>query len=192
MPIPASGPISMSMFNTELGRASNTANSSLAGGLTPAVGSQFWLANQSGSLNQTAPHAMSEWYGYGVNIYYTVNIYIRQGGTPSPAGSAQLYRSTDGINWTYSGPIDTTTCTLYPINTFTLLSGTTLYLGVVNSAFNEVYFNAAASSTCPSNAATYCFGGFSQTVTANTNIAITAYVAKFGTYVECGGFCNEC
>jgi len=64
MAIPGSGAISMSMFNTELGRASNQANSSLAGGSTPAVGSLFWLANQSGSLNQTAPHAMSEWYGY--------------------------------------------------------------------------------------------------------------------------------
>lgn len=64
MAIPGSGAISMSMFNTELGRASNTANSSLAGGTTPAVGSLFWLGGQSGSLNQTAPHAMSEWYGY--------------------------------------------------------------------------------------------------------------------------------
>lgn len=64
MPIPSSGPISMSMFNVELGRAFNTANSSLAGGTIPAVGSLFWLANQSGSLDQTAPHAMSEWYGY--------------------------------------------------------------------------------------------------------------------------------
>ena len=64
MAIPGSGAISMSMFNTELGRASNQANSSLAGGSTPAVGSLFWLANQSGSLNQTAPHSMSEWYGY--------------------------------------------------------------------------------------------------------------------------------
>lgn len=74
MAIPLTGAISMSMFNTELGRASNTANSSLAGGSTPAVGSQFWLANQSGSLNQTAPHAMSEWRGYAAAptplVYY--------------------------------------------------------------------------------------------------------------------------
>ena len=41
--IPASGPISMSMFNTIIGRASNFSNSSLAGGTTPAVGSQFYL-----------------------------------------------------------------------------------------------------------------------------------------------------
>jgi len=64
MPIPASGPISMSMFNTELGRAFNTADSLLAGGSTPTVGSLFWLAAQSGTLNQTAPHSMNEWYGY--------------------------------------------------------------------------------------------------------------------------------
>jgi len=74
MPIPASGPISMSMFNTVLGRASNTANSSLAGGNTPAVGSQFYLGGLSGSLNQTAPHAMSEWYSYTTcNCYEILN-----------------------------------------------------------------------------------------------------------------------
>ena len=64
MPIPASGPISMSMFNTELGRSATTPNSQLAGGNPPAVGSLFWLAAQSGSLNQVAPFQFNEWYGY--------------------------------------------------------------------------------------------------------------------------------
>ena len=73
MAIPASGPISMSMFNVELGRAANTSNSSLAGGTTPAVGSLFYLANQSGSLNQTAPHSMSEWYGYATTTTTTTS-----------------------------------------------------------------------------------------------------------------------
>lgn len=72
MSIPCpSGPISMSMINTALGRTSNTANTSLAGGTTPAVGSQFWLGGQSGSLNQTAPHAMSEWFCYTVSTSTT-------------------------------------------------------------------------------------------------------------------------
>ena len=62
--LPSSGPISMSMINTVLSRASNTANSQLAGGSTPTVGSLFYIGNQSGSINQTAPHAISEWYGY--------------------------------------------------------------------------------------------------------------------------------
>jgi hypothetical protein len=86
MAIPGSGAISMSMFNTELGRTSNTANSSLAGGTTPAVGSLFWLANQSGSLNQTAPHAMSEWYGYSA--------------TPTPL---VLYNFASGQSWDGTG-----------------------------------------------------------------------------------------
>jgi hypothetical protein len=76
MSIPVSGPLSMSMFNTEMGRASNTADSSLAGGSTPSVGSLFWLANQSGSLNQTAPHAMSEWYGYTTMPVYSFYAYV--------------------------------------------------------------------------------------------------------------------
>ncbi len=62
--LPSTGPISMSMINTVLSRTSNTANSQLAGGSTPTVGSLFYIGNQSGSINQTAPHAISEWYGY--------------------------------------------------------------------------------------------------------------------------------
>lgn len=54
----------MSMINTVLSRTQNTANSLLAGGSTPTVGSLFYIGAQSGSLNQTAPHAISEWYGY--------------------------------------------------------------------------------------------------------------------------------
>ena len=62
--LPSTGPISMSMINTVLGRTSNTANSLLAGGSTPTVGSLFYIGAQLGSLNQTAPHSISEWYGY--------------------------------------------------------------------------------------------------------------------------------
>ena len=68
MPIPSSGPISMSMFNTELGITSNLANSPLAGSTSPTLGpafnSQFWRGGQSGSLSQKSPHSMSEWYNY--------------------------------------------------------------------------------------------------------------------------------
>jgi len=76
MAIPASGPISMSMFNTELGRTSNTADSRLASGSTPVSPSLFWLANQSSSLNQTAPHGMGEWYGYTAVVnFYNADLY---------------------------------------------------------------------------------------------------------------------
>lgn len=64
MAIPVSGPLSISAFNTELGRTSTTANSALAGASTPAVGSLVYIAGQQGTLNQAAPHSFSEWYGY--------------------------------------------------------------------------------------------------------------------------------
>ena len=70
MAIPASGPMSMSMYNTELGRSATTANSQLVGGNPPTAGSLFFLANQSGSLNQVAPFGMGEWYGYTAGITF--------------------------------------------------------------------------------------------------------------------------
>jgi uncharacterized delta-60 repeat protein len=56
----------MSQFNTILGRSLNAQNSFLANGQTPTDPGLFWLASQSGSINTTFPHAMSEWYGYDV------------------------------------------------------------------------------------------------------------------------------
>jgi hypothetical protein len=82
------------MFNTELGRTSNTSNSSLAGGSTPAVGSLFWLANQSGSLNQTAPHQMSEFYGYSTLTDVTINIGTQT--TADGSGNITVYAWTTG------------------------------------------------------------------------------------------------
>ena len=67
MPLPSSGQISVSDINTELGRTSNTANSNFAGWTTPQSGSLFKLG-EAGSINQTAPHKMSEWYSYDHNV----------------------------------------------------------------------------------------------------------------------------
>jgi hypothetical protein len=64
MAIPVSGPLSISQFNTELGRTSTTANSQLAGAVTPQVGSLVYIAGQLGTLNQVAPFLFSDWYGY--------------------------------------------------------------------------------------------------------------------------------
>lgn len=64
MAIPVSGPLSISQFNTELGRTSTQANSQLAGASTPQVGSLVYIAGQLGTLNQVAPFAFSDWYGY--------------------------------------------------------------------------------------------------------------------------------
>jgi hypothetical protein len=184
MPIPASGPISMSMFNTELGRTSNTANSSLAGGITPTVGSQFWLGGQSGSLNQSAPHAMSEWYGY--TSARVVNLYARVG--LASIGNAIFYTSYDGCTYTYRGELTTNTCTL--LASFNPTNNTNLYIAVTRlSGLDEVYitFNAAAgTTTCPTNVSNYCVGGYAAALGDTTNIAVTAYATKFG-FVDCTG-----
>jgi hypothetical protein len=184
MPIPASGPISMSMFNTELGRTSNTANSSLAGGITPAVGSQFWLGGQSGSLNQTSPHAMSEWYNYTSNR--VVNLYARVG--LASIGTAIFYTSYDNCNYTYRGELSTNTCTL--IASFNPTNNNSLYIAVTRlSGLDEFYitFNAAAATTtCPTNVSSYCAGNYAAALSNTTDIAVTAYATKFG-FVDCTG-----
>jgi hypothetical protein len=64
MAIPTSGSLSMSQFNTELGRASNTANSQLTGGSTPQVGSLVYIADLTGTINIISPFFFSDWYGY--------------------------------------------------------------------------------------------------------------------------------
>ena len=63
--IPLSGPISMSMLNTAVARSATTTDSLLANGETPANPGLFYLGYQiNNALNQTAPHAISEWYGF--------------------------------------------------------------------------------------------------------------------------------
>jgi hypothetical protein len=76
MSIPASGPISMSMFNTELGRTAAVANTRFANGTVAGVGSIIYLAGESGSNppDQNAPHAFSEMYGYTADL--TTRVYV--------------------------------------------------------------------------------------------------------------------
>lgn len=61
MALPSSGQISMGDINVELGRGRTTSNTSLAGGSVPVANSLFGLAS---GINKTAPHAISEFYGY--------------------------------------------------------------------------------------------------------------------------------
>lgn len=193
MPIPASGPISMSMFNTELGRASNTANSSLAGGTTPAVGSQFWLGGQSGSLNQTAPHAMSEWYNYRVSTStttttttvatFSVSVYGATGTTPLVAAD-YYYRINSGI-WVYLNSDGSQNCTF--IGTISgIPSGATLSIGV-QDAGNNIRFGATDNSQSCGGSIIYCglSTPFSTTVTAGKSVALIIQTDKIGQYIDC-------
>lgn len=64
MTLPASGEVSMSMINTEFGRTSNTANTTLA---SASIGSYGTINTGNASANRpdgSAPHAMSEFYSY--------------------------------------------------------------------------------------------------------------------------------
>jgi hypothetical protein len=76
MPLPSSGPISMGDINVELGRSRTTANTALAGGSTPSAGSLFGLAGSS--VNKTAPHRISEFYGYSNASTLQMDIYVNE------------------------------------------------------------------------------------------------------------------
>jgi hypothetical protein len=60
MALQTSGQISISDIKTEM--SITTTNNSLAGGSTPVSTSLFGAAQSS--LNKTAPHKISEFYGY--------------------------------------------------------------------------------------------------------------------------------
>lgn len=76
MPLPSSGPISMSQINQELGRSSN-ASISLDTAENGGYGAIKECANPRPSANN--PATISEWYGYNHSVTCTVNC----GGTES-------------------------------------------------------------------------------------------------------------
>lgn len=87
MAIPASGPLSISQFNTELGRTSTTANSQLSGGSTPQVGSLVRIASATGPINVIAPFFFSNWYGYTQGGIFLVGTSIN---TTQSTGSTSI------------------------------------------------------------------------------------------------------
>lgn len=101
MALPSSGQISMGDINVELGRSRTTVNTSLAGGTTPTVGSLFGLA--SSAVNKTAPHRISEFYGYSniIYYYYTGPAYYQDPCFPST--SYDIYSASDGKMYAYNG-----------------------------------------------------------------------------------------
>lgn len=191
MSLPASGPISMSMVNTEAVRDSNTADTQIAGGSTPAVGSLVKLYEFSG-VDQTAPHALSEFY----NATYTlsIGIYARLGNTYAGSDILEIYYSTDGAaNWFYSG---------FTINSIAcgflgnlLISGPStrqvdFSIRAVGLTETSIYYNGVESTSCPSNIANYCENTSTFFVNIPTNssattVALTAYIDGTGNYLGC-------
>lgn len=96
MAIPGSGALRISDINTELCRTSTTANSSLAGGSTPNYTSLFGLGYQYGSLNQTAPHSMSEFYNYCSIIRNGLVFAFDAGNCISYPGSGTVWKDFNG------------------------------------------------------------------------------------------------
>jgi hypothetical protein len=77
----------MGNINAELGRASNTPNTSLAGGVTPVISSLFGLADTT--INKVAPHRISEFYGY-TRKYVSFSSLYSLGYTGSASGTVTI------------------------------------------------------------------------------------------------------
>ena len=156
MALPSSGQISMGDINVELGRTRTTANTSLAGGSTPAAGSLFALAN----VNKVAPHAISEFYGYS-NVNYNVTVY----GRASTATINIQYSINGGTRTTLASSINTT-CSLR--GTITAGNGSTITLYMGDLPFKYT----AGSSTCPAFTSIGSVTSLSFTLTGNITYAL--------------------
>jgi hypothetical protein len=176
MPLPSSGPLSIA----------NIRNEGVAGGCYPA-GSPYSLGSLATAFGiPTNPDSISEFYGRSCPSVgtITVNLYARTGLTVFD--TAYIYTSGDGINYTYRGEVSNTNCNL--ITSFTTLA-TSLVIGLTHiSSGNEIdiTFSAAAATTiCPPNESNYCYGQYGAALDFGTNnIAVTAYVNRFGNIFE--------
>lgn len=181
MAIPGSGPISMSMLNTEVGKAATVANSRLASGSRPSnvaesvpgTGSLFWLGNYSGSLDQTAPHAISEWRNYTTVLSLTV--FARAATNITVGNNIKVY---------------------YKVNagSYTLLSSQNINLNCNNqgtisnlSAGDKVYIVIADVVTPTTNGATFTGNDDTSACTSigtqycdNTSSTVGAFVVTMG------------
>jgi hypothetical protein len=118
---------------------------------------------------------------------YTVRFFVKYNANSPISGSAFLDYSTDGTNYTPRVSINSSTCTNTPFTDLVnITAGTTIYIRTVEEALGAVIrYNATTGTTCPSNLATYCAGGFSTVINANTDIAVNVYMDKARQYSYC-------
>ena len=87
MALAASGQISISQINTELGRTSTTTNTSLAQ-CSDGTNGTINTANATADRpNTTAPHSMSEFYSYNHTLSSVTEFYAAYDGRSSNCGS---------------------------------------------------------------------------------------------------------
>jgi hypothetical protein len=96
MTMPASGQISMSQINTELGRASNAEIS-----LDTAENGGYATINVSSASKPSSanPATMSEWYSYNHNATHTVTVQV-QGNNGGSSEAAEVYYKIGAGAWT--------------------------------------------------------------------------------------------
>ena len=167
MPLPSSGEIRVSQINTELGRTSNTANSNFAGGTTPQTGSLFKLG-EAGGINQTAPHAMSEWYGYPFEADFGL-----YGNTSLIDGD---WRTSGSSNWDGLGG---TSCS-DDINLYGSFNES-------SSTYKFAYFVPATLVNPPSNTYQEAFTVYYKwNCSSNTNMQVDVYIVNGDSFGESG------
>ena len=96
MPIPSSGQFSIGQIKTELGIACNATNYPLAGSAVPLQSSVFGRGGNFGIVNQTAPHALSEFRGYNAIVSSNLLLYINAAVINSYIGSGTLVNDLSG------------------------------------------------------------------------------------------------
>lgn len=139
MPLPGSGPLRVSCINAELSRTATTANSYFAGSSTPLPFSLFGLGNQYGILNQSAPHSLSEWYGYSSIILNGLVLHLNAAVISSYPQSGTVWTDLSG---------NSNTGTLINGPTFSSANGGNIVLDGTNDYIEVANAASLNSSTC--------------------------------------------
>jgi hypothetical protein len=167
MTLPASGPISIGDINTELGRASNTANTSL----NDAEDGVYATINTASPSrpSSTNPASMSEWYSYNhaASATYTATLYGRLAATATSETGWYIEYQINGGGWTTTSLLGTglTTCAQRTVISG-LVNGDTVELRCTDNNNADICHNWAAGTTCPTANCTYGASYYSFTQSA--------------------------